>query len=156
MTATLDQPNEMEGDKTMSEANKALMRREIEEVWNEHNLDAVDELFAPDFVNHNSPPGMPNGREGLKASVGMFFSAFPDLKVTSDFDLAEGDKVVTHTTVVGTHTGELMGIPATGKRMNITSIAIARIAGGKIAELWIESDQMGMMQQLGVVPTPGA
>lgn len=139
----------------MSEKNKALERREIEEVWNKRNPDAVDEIYAPDFVNHSTPPGMPNDREGLKALVGAYLGAFPDLKVTPDFLVAEGDKVVNRWTATGTHTGELMGIPATGKQINMTGIAIVRIAGGKIAELWMESDTMGMMQQLGVVPAPG-
>ena len=139
----------------MSEENKALLRREIEEVWNKHNPDAVDEFFAPDLVNHSAPPGMPNDREGVKAGLGMFLGAFPDVKVTSDFMLAEGDKVAMHFTMRATHTGEWLGIPATGKRINMTGIVIVRIAGGRIAELWTESDTMGMMQQLGVVPAPG-
>ena len=139
----------------MSEANKALERREIEEVWNKHNPDAVDEIYAPDLVNHSAPPGMPNDRAGMKALVGMYLGAFPDLKVTIDFLVAEGDKVVNRYTATGTHTGELMGIPATGKRIEMTGIAVVRVAGGKIAELWTESDTMGMMQQLGVVPAPG-
>jgi predicted ester cyclase len=85
----------------------------------------------------------------------MYLGAFPDLKVTSDFQVAEGDKVVMRWTGTGTHTGELMGIPATGKRIEMTGIGIQRIAGGRIVEEWVESDQMGMMQQLGVVPPPG-
>ena len=139
----------------MSEENKALLRREIEEVWNKHNPDAVDEFFAPDLVNHSAPPGMPNDREGVKAGLGMFLGAFPDVKVTADFMLAEGDKVAMHFAMRATHTGEWLGIPATGKRINMTGIVIVRIAGGRIAELWTESDTMGMMVQLGVVPAPG-
>jgi predicted ester cyclase len=125
----------------MSEANKALMRRELEEVWNKHNPDAVDEFYAPDLVNHSAPPGMPNDREGFKAFVGINLGAFPDVKVTNDIPVAEGDRVV--------------GIPATGKRVEMTGITIVSVADGKIAELWMESDQMGLMQQLGVVPPPG-
>jgi steroid delta-isomerase-like uncharacterized protein len=139
----------------MSEENKALMRREIEEVWNKHNPGAIDEFFAPDFVNRSAQPGQPNDREGVKATVSGFFSGLPDLKATLDFLVAEGDKVVLRTTLTGTHSGELMGIPATGKRVQVTAITIVRIAGGKIAELWSEADMMGMMQQLGVVPAPG-
>lgn len=139
----------------MSEENKALTRRQLEEVFNKHNPDAVDEFFAPDYVNHNAPPGLPGGRDGLKALVAMYLGAFPDLKVTSDFQLAEGDKVVMRWTATGTHSGELMGIPPTGKRTKTTGISIARVAGGKIVEEWNESDQMDLMQQLGVVPAPG-
>jgi len=138
----------------MSEDNKALARRQLEEVFNKHNPGAVDEFYAPDFVNHNAPPGMPNDRAGVKAIAAMYLGAFPDVKVTSDFQLAEGDKVVMRWTGTGTHTGELMGIPATGKRIEMTGISIQRIAGGKIVEEWVESDQMGLMQQLGVVPAP--
>jgi steroid delta-isomerase-like uncharacterized protein len=147
--------NLIKGDHPMSEENKALMRRQTEEVFSKHNPGAVDEFYAPDFVSHNAPPGMPNDREGLKALAGMYLGAFPDLKVTSDFQLAEGDKVVMRWTATGTHTGELMGIPATGKSIKMTGIGIQRIAGGKIVEEWFESDQMGLMQQLGVVPAPG-
>ena len=139
----------------MSEENKALMRRELEEVWNKHNPDAVDEFYAPDLVNHSAPPGMPNDREGFKAFVGMNLGAFPDVKVTIDILVAEGDKVISRWTGTGTHTGELMGIPATGKRIEMTGITIVSVADGKIAEFWMESDQMGLMQQLGVVPPPG-
>lgn len=140
----------------MSEENKALLRRENAEVWNKHNPDAIDEFYAPDLVSHNAPPGVPNDREGLKAVVGMYLGAFPDLKVTSDFMVAEGDKVVTRWTATGTQTGELLGIPPTGKQIRTTGIAINRIVGGKITEIWNESDQMDLMQQLGVVPPPGA
>jgi steroid delta-isomerase-like uncharacterized protein len=139
----------------MSEENKALVRRQLEEVFNKHNPGAVDQFFGPDYVNHSALPGMPNDRDGLKASVSGFLSAFPDLKVTSDFQVAEGDKVVMRYTATGTHTGELMGMPATGKRVHMTGISIARVAGGKIVEEWNEADMMGMMQQLGVVPAPG-
>ena len=139
----------------MSEENKALARRQLEEVFNKHNPDAVDEFFAPDYVNHTAPPGMPNDREGVKAIAAMYLGAFPDLKVTTELQVAEGDKVVSHWTMTATHSGELMGIPATGKRIEMTGIGIQRIAGGKIVEEWNESDQMGMMQQLGVVPAPG-
>jgi len=139
----------------MSEENKALLRRYFEEAWNKHNPAAVDEFYAPDLVNRSAPHGTPNDREGLKAGLGMFLGAFPDVKVTSDFMVAEGDKVVMRFTMTGTHTGEWLGTPATGKRMEVTGIVIARVAGGRIAEVWYESDQMGMMQQLGVVPAPG-
>ena len=135
----------------MSEENKALQRREMEEVWNQKNLAAIDEFYAPDFVNHSAPPGMPHDLEGLKALIGMYFGAFPDLQLTAEFQVAEGDKVVVRWIVTGTHTGELMGIPATGKSIRTTGIAINRIVGGKIAEVWFESDQMDMMQQLGVI-----
>lgn len=93
--------------------------------------------------------------EGTKAFTGMYRSAFPDTKMTIDLQIAEGDKVTTRWTAHGTHKGELMGIPATGKQVTITGVGIDRIAGGRIVETWGEFDLMGMMQQLGVVPSPG-
>lgn len=139
----------------MSEENKALVRRVYEQVWNNKDLDALDELFAPDIVNHEAPPGLPPGIEGSKAYLGMFMSAFPDTQMTIEDQIAEGDKVLTRWTATGTHTGELMGIPATGKQVTVTGLDLSRIAGGKVVEAWGQFDQMGMMQQLGVVPTPG-
>ena len=139
----------------MSEENKAITRHAIEEVWNKHNLAAIDEIYAPDAVNHTLPPGLPKGVEGNKAFTNMFLSAFPDTKMTVEQQIAEGDKVATRWIAQGTHKGELMGIPATGKQVTVTGISIERIAGGRIVETWDEFDQMGMMQQLGVIPAPG-
>ena len=138
----------------MSEENKALIRRFYEEVWNDKNLDAIDELVAADSVDHELPPGLPPGREGAKAFVGMYLGAFPDTRITIEDIVAEGDRVVTRWSATGTHTGELMGIPATGKQINVTGLDINRISGGKSAEHWGQFDQMGLMQQLGVVPAP--
>ena len=139
----------------MYEENKALARRLFEDIWNKGNLDAFDEIYAPDIVNHTLPPGIPQGIEGNKMFTKMYLTAFPDTKMTIDLQIAEGDKVVTRWHAQGTHKGELMGIPATGKQATVTGIVIDRIAGGRIVESWGEFDQMGMMQQLGVVPTPG-
>jgi steroid delta-isomerase-like uncharacterized protein len=139
----------------MSEQNKAIARRIFEEVWNESNLDVIDELYTKDVVNHALPPGLPPGIDGFKAFAGMYLSAFPDTKMTVDDQITDGDKVVTRWTGTGTQTGELMGIPPTGKRVTVTGIDFQRIAGGKIVESWGQFDQMGMMQQLGVVPSPG-
>lgn len=139
----------------MSEANKTLVRRVYDDMWNKSDLSVPDTIYAPDVVNHELPPGMPEGIEGTKAYFGMFLSAFPDTQMTVEEQIAEGDKVVTRWTARGTHTGELMGIPPTGKQVTVTGINVDRIAGGKIVEEWGEFDMMGMMQQLGVVPTPG-
>lgn len=139
----------------MSEANKTLVRRVYDDMWNKSDLSVPDTIYASDVVNHELPPGMPEGIEGTKAYFGMFLSAFPDTQMTVEEQIAEGDKVVTRWTARGTHTGELMGIPPTGKQVTVTGINVDRIAGGKIVEEWGEFDMMGMMQQLGVVPTPG-
>jgi steroid delta-isomerase-like uncharacterized protein len=138
----------------MSEENKAVARRIVEEVWNKKNLDAIDELIAADYVDHTLPPGVPAGREGARAFIGTYLNAFPDVKLTIEDMITEGDKVVTRWTATGTHTGELMGIPATGKRITVTGLDITRFSGGKSVEFWGQFDQMGMMQQLGVIPAP--
>ena len=139
----------------MSEENKALIRRFFQEVWDNKNLDIFDELVAADSVDHELPPGLPSGREGGKAYLGIFLTAFPDTNMTIEDQMADGDRVVTRWTAVGTHTAELMGIPATNKQVTVPGIDIHRIVAGKIVEHWGQFDQMGMMQQLGVIPAPG-
>lgn len=138
----------------MSEENKALLRHVFKEMWQEGEVHAVDKHFAADYVSHNDFPGMPPGREGVKAMVGMLASAFSDNEVTVEDQIAEGDKVVTRWSSTGTHSGEFFGIPATGKRVAERGIGISRIVDGKIVEEWGESDMLGMVQQLGVVPPP--
>jgi steroid delta-isomerase-like uncharacterized protein len=123
--------------------------------WNEGNLDALDDLLAPNFVNHGAPPGMPSDREGFKQIVGVYKAAFPDTHMHVEEQIAEGDRVVTRWSAHGTHKGDFMGIPPTGKEIRVTGIDIDRIEGGKIAETWNEFNQMDMMVQLGVVPAPG-
>ena len=139
-----------------TEQNKALFRRLMEEVFDRGNISLNDELFAPDFVEHEElPPGIPAGSEGVKQLSTMFRSAFPDFKATIDDMIAEGDKVVIRQTWSGTHKGEFMGIPPTGKRVSFGVIDIVRIAGGKFVEHWGQMDNMGLMQQLGLIPAPG-
>ena len=137
------------------EENKAIVRRAYEEVWNQGKLDVTYEIFAADFVGHI--PGSPDihGPEGLKQYVNMHRTAFPDLKLTIEDQIAEGDKIVTRWSSTGTHKGELMGIPPTGVQVTSTGICFARIAGGKFVETWPHSDALGMLQQLGVIPPPG-
>jgi len=139
-----------------TEQNKALLRRLMEEVFNRGNTGLIDELFAPDFVEHEQlPPGIPAGSEGVKQMSTMFRSAFPDFKATIDDMIAEGDKVVARSTWSGTHKGEFMGIAPTGKRVSFGVIDIVRIAGGKFVEHWGQMDNLGLMQQLGIIPAPG-
>jgi len=144
-----------EEDFLMSEENKAINRRFIEEVFNQGNLSIVDELFTPNYVDHTAPPGRLPGVDGLKQELTIYREAFPDTHVTIEDMIVEGDKVVFRWSGRGTHTGELLGIPPTGKDMKVTGIVIHRMVGGKIAEHWESFDQLGMLQQLGVVPTPG-
>ena len=131
-----------------TEANKALLRRYVQEVENAGNLAALDELTSDDFVDHSVPPGLPPGRDGTKQLLTMYFAAFSDLQATIDDMVAEGDKVVVRGTVRATHQGEFMGIPPSGKQMMFTGIHIFRIAEGKIAEHWLEVDMLGLLQQL--------
>ena len=138
-----------------TEQDKALIRRFVEELFNQGNTRLADEILAPDFVEHEQlPPGIPNGREGVKAMTSMMRSAFPDFKATIEDILADGDKVVIRMTWSGTHKGEFMGIPATGKRMSIGVIDIIRITDGKVVEHWGQMDSMSLMQQLGAIPAP--
>ena len=139
-----------------AEQNKALVRRLMEEVFNRGDISLVDELFAPDFVEHEElPPGIPPGREAVKQLPTIFRSAFPDFKATIDDIIAEGDKVAIRMTWSGTHKGEFMGIPPTGQSVSFGVFDIIRIAGGRVVEHWGQMDNMDMMQQLGVIPAPG-
>ncbi len=137
------------------EENKAIERRFFEEVVNNGELAVIDELFAANFVDHSALPGTAADREGTKQFFAMAHSAFPDFHSTLEDMFAEGDKVVQRFTARGTHKGEFMGIPPTGKQVTITGIAIHRITGGKIVENWVSMDMLGALQQLGVVPPPG-
>jgi steroid delta-isomerase-like uncharacterized protein len=139
-----------------TEQNKALFRRFVDEMFNHGNMSLVDEVMAPDFVEHEElPPGIPQDREGVKHLATMLRSAFPDFKATIHDIIAEGDKVVVRMTWTGTQKGEFMGIPPTGKSVSFQVLDIVRMAGGKFVEHWGQMDSMGMMQQLGVIPAPG-
>lgn len=136
--------------------NKALVRRIFDEVINQRNVVAADEIFAADVRDHTVPPGLPPGRDGLKANFGAFLAAFPDLSFTVEDMIAEGDQVVTRRTFRGTHQGPLFGIPPTGRPVTVTGIDISRVEAGKVVEHWGNEDDLGMLQQLGVVPAPGS
>lgn len=137
----------------MSEENKALARRFFR-MFENGDPGMADDIVAADYYNHDAPD--PNiGSEGVKAGVTMFKNALPDAQLKIAFQVAEGDKVVTRYTWSGTHQGEIYGIAATGKQVNWTTTVTFRIAGGKIREAWQNADQWGLMQQLGVTPTPG-
>ena len=136
-----------------AEENKAIARTYIDQVWNEGKLDRFDEFVSPDVVPHSSPEV--TNAETMKQGLAMIRNAFPDIRYTIDDELAVDGKVVHRWTMSGTHLGDLQGIPATGKDAVWTGISILRLSGGKIIEYWAQSDNMGMMQQLGAVPTPG-
>jgi steroid delta-isomerase-like uncharacterized protein len=138
-----------------TDTHKAIVRRGIEEFANQGNFAAIDELVDPAYVFH--APGLPelHGREGFTQMVMLQRTAFPDLHFTIEDMMGEGETVVTRFTARGTHRGELMGIPPTGKQVTFPGILISRITNGKIVEEWEVSDDLGMLQQLGVVPPPG-
>jgi steroid delta-isomerase-like uncharacterized protein len=138
-----------------TEDNKAIVRRFYEEVWNKGNLTVADQLLAPDVLDHTAPPGLPPGREGHKQLVTMFRTPFPDLDSTIEDQVAEGDTVVSRLRVRGTHQGEFFGVPPTSKQFTITSIDLDRIGDGKIVEHWSIADQLGLMQQLGIIAPMG-
>ena len=131
----------------MSE-NKAKFQLLYDEILNKGNLDAFEELCVPNFVKHAIPPSPDYGIEGSKQSVLMLRKAFPDIKYTVEDMIEDGDKLVARWSAKGTHKGEFMGIPPTGKQVAFTGIEIIRVKDGKAVEEWEELDRAGLMQQL--------
>ena len=137
----------------MSENNKAVVRRLIEEVWNKGSVSLADELFTPNYEHRDaSTPDFGRGPEGEKKRATLYRTAFPDLRLTVEDIIAEGETVVTRWSCRGTHKGDLLGIAPTGKQINISGVTIARLSNGKLAEGYVNWDALGLMQQLGVVP----
>ena len=137
-----------------AETNQAIVHRYVEEGYNAGNMAVLDELFAVDFVNHD--PAQPSVRDlqGLKQLIMAQRAAFADIRTTVEDLVASGDTVVKRFTVRGTHTGDFNGIPATGRQFTLEGIDILRLAGGKIQEIWIAYDTLGLLRQLGVIPQP--
>ena len=136
-----------------TETNKAIVRRIFTEVTSEGNkIDALDELLAPDHVSHSIPPEMPDGAEGMKLFFQYFRNAFPDGEHAIHDQIAEGDQVVTRTTATGTHLGEFMGIPATGRTVVMDGIVINRFSNGKVIETWAIYDDLTTLKQLRGTP----
>src|SRR5438105_8464992 len=135
------------------EQNKAIVRQWIEEGWNKGNPALIDELYAPDVVQTDPNSPFPvTSSAALKAYVGSYLNAFPDLRFTIEDLLAEGDKVLWRFTSHGTHKGPLGPLPATGKTGTVTGMALFRLAHGRIAEVWVNVDVLGLLQQLGAIP----
>jgi steroid delta-isomerase-like uncharacterized protein len=145
------------------EENAVIFRRMWEELFNQRNLAVADELFAPEFVNHvrlvqvreTPPPPFPPGPAHMKQLVTTLTTAFPDSHFTVEDVIAAGDKVVGRITWSGTHRGDFLGIPPTGKAFTVSHIQIYRFAGGKMVEHWAVRDDLGMLRQLGLVPPLG-
>jgi len=140
-----------------AEENKALLQRAYEQIFNRGNLDQIEEFVSADLVDHETPPPGMEGLEGievLRQFVKVFRDAFPDLRFTAEDMIAEGDKVAARYAMRGTHQGEFMGVAPTRNRIEVTGIDIVRFEGGKMVEHWANSDELGMMQQLGDIPAP--
>jgi steroid delta-isomerase-like uncharacterized protein len=134
------------------ERNKIVVRRALEELWNNGNLSIVDELYDAGFVRQDpATPGFESGLESVKRLATLYRTAFPDLRVTIEDMIVEGDKVVTRWISTGTHQGELQGIAPTGRAITVSGISITCLSGGKIVEEQSNWDNFGMMRQLGVI-----
>jgi len=145
----------MRGEKLSAKENKALILRYFEAIDRPNvTADMVDEFIDPEIVVHDQPPGFPTDLPGLKKQFNMFQTSTPGYH-TVDVLLAEGDKVAARITGYGTHEGELLGIPRTGKKIQMSGIVIWRIREGKIVEVWAQNDTLGLLQQLGVLPPLG-
>ena len=135
--------------------NAAAYRRWFDEGCSRGNVDLADQLYSPDYVSHSVGPELPPTLEGLKLFIRALRQGLPDLQCPVDEVVAEGDRVAGRFSLRGTHSGILFGIPATGKPVEVGVMVIARFdAAGKWIEDWNSWDQLGMLQQLGVIPTP--
>ena len=139
-----------------TETNKATVRRMIEQVWNEHRLDLIEEFFSEDIIQHVAGYPSSSGLEAIREATAMGLNAFPDQQITIEGEIAEGDTVAAHWTATGTHKGEIFGIPPTGKQFTHAGMTFYRLANARIVETWFLADYLGLMQQLGVVPALGA
>jgi len=135
---------------TTTEDNKRVIRRFVDEVINRKNLDAIDEIVAEDFIEHIPFPGQGPGREGLRYAISLFISAFPDLHWVLEEQTAEAERVVSRFTMTGTHRGELLGIPPTGRSIEIVGVVFDVVRDGMFAESRILMDMPGLLQQLSV------
>jgi steroid delta-isomerase-like uncharacterized protein len=137
----------------MSDANKNVVRRLFEEVWNKGNLPVADELFAQNYSHHDSStPDFGRGPESEKKRAALYRNAFPDVRLTVEDIIAEGETVTSRWSCKGTHKGDLNGIAPTGRQFTISGISVARFTNGKMIEGYVNWDALGLMQQLGVVP----
>ncbi len=135
-----------------AEEHKAVVRRFLEEVINQHDAEAIDRIMVPDLKT-TFPSPIP-GREGFKQGIRGFLDAFPDIHVTAEDYLVDGERVATRGSWRGTHRGDFLGVPATGKEVQVAYIDIWRVENGLIVENWVQMDFLGLMQQLGALPTP--
>lgn len=135
--------------------NKALIQRGFEEEWNKGNLDVIPELFTADVICHMVHSPDIHGQDNWKVFITAFRNAFPDIHFTVEDHFGEGDRVATRWTFTGTHKGELMGITPTGAHITVKGVNIYHFSDSKISEFWVTLDDLGMLQQLGVIPPLG-
>jgi predicted ester cyclase len=141
----------------MSEQNKAAAKRFYEEIFNKRNVNAIDELCVPNFVDHSAMPGQPPGTEGLKKTFAMYLKAFPDIQMKVEEMIAERDLVAIRFSGGATHKGELFGTAPTGKKIKFNGIDFVRYANGKAVEAWHQGDDVLAMMQIGIkLPMPPA
>ncbi len=140
----------------MSSRNQQTILAFIEDVLNRGRFERMNDLVLENFIELDPLPGQQQGREGLKGVLLKFRSAFPDIHWTVSEQICEGDKVVTRFTWTGTHRDTFLGIPASGRRVEVKGVVIDRLEAGKMADSRILMDTLGMMQQLGVIPAPPA
>jgi predicted ester cyclase len=134
---------------------KTKLERVPLEILNQGRYELIDEIYAPDFVEHYEQPGVPPTREGFKQFAMAYRAAFPDLHYTVEDAIEAGDKIVHRLSASGTMKGDFLGMPATGKRATWSEIHIGRVADGRLVEHWGLVDQLGLFVQLGIVPAPG-
>ena len=135
-----------------AEQNKSIVRRWVEEGWNKRNTALIDQLFTPNFYQHETGPETVNSSETLKPFVAGYLSAFPDLQFTIEDLIAEGDKVVWRFQATGNNTGPFMGGPVTGKSVAVTGTITFRLEDSRMAEAWLNLDVLGLLQQVGIIP----
>ena len=139
-----------------TEDPESVYGRVVEEVINGGNVAALDDLATPEFVEHEElPPGIPRNREGVKHFFSLLRTAFPDATATMENLVVQGDMVAARLVVTGTHRGDFVGIPPTGKQVSIQVFDLVRVVDGKMTEHWGLSDQFSLLQQLGAIPAPG-
>lgn len=137
------------------EDSKKLLHRSVDEFWNTGNIAAIDRIYAANYVGHDPNGANEGDLAAFKQYAQALFAAFPDLRVTIDDEIAEGDKVVKRFTARCTHKGEFMGVPATGNKVEVTGTTTYRVAGGKFVESWWNTDSLTWFQQMDVIPPLG-
>jgi len=137
-----------------NEQNKAIYRRYIDEIFNRGRIEKLEEFLARDYVFRDAPPGTPTGPESVAGVVKMFRSAFPDLTVTIEDQIAERDQVCSRATTRGTHEGQFFGIAPTHRRVAMTGVTWVRIVDGRLVESWVKNDVIGLLKQLGATELP--